>query len=98
MLLIFFCFCFVPDNDLLQNIFDDNIVEIDPVYEQGIKHSGYTIVAQCVTAQIYSYIIWLKPKWEHIVCYRHIGDSFVMHHNFHCTVCKCHVTFINLGT
>ncbi|XP_044182510.1 uncharacterized protein LOC114952477 isoform X2 [Acropora millepora] len=23
------------DNDLLQNIFDDNIVEIDPVYEQG---------------------------------------------------------------
>ena len=75
---MFFCFCFVPDNDLLQNIFDDNIVEIDPgVYEQGIKNSGYTRIAQYVTAQIHSYIIWLKPTKRTPVCYRHICDSYV---------------------
>lgn len=36
------------DNDLLHNPFDDRIVEVEPVYQEGIKtHNNLTLPASC---------------------------------------------------
>ena len=64
-LLICFNFCFVPDNDLLQNIFDDNIVEIVPVYEQGIKNSGlHKNSTICYSSNSFLYYLVIHSKVE----------------------------------